>query len=60
MKSSYPCTVFKSSRLQEVYRKYQHPSGLDVYIFPKDMTSAYALFGTKYGSIHNCFRPTAW
>lgn len=51
-----PCTVFESPRLRESYRKYSHPSGLDIYIFPKDMTGIYALFGTKYGSIHNCFR----
>ena len=49
-------TVFKSERLREEYRKYSHPSGLDIYIFPKKMTSTYALFGTKYGSIHNRFK----
>ena len=32
-------TVFKSERLREEYRKYSHPSGLDIYIFPKKMTS---------------------
>lgn len=56
MKYSLPCIRFHSKKLQEEYRKYRHPSGLDIYIFPKKMTSTYAIFGTKYGSIHNCFR----
>ena len=49
-------TVFENKRLGESYRKYSHPSGLDIYIFPKKMTASYAIFGTKYGSIHNRFR----
>lgn len=56
MKHSLPCAQFQHDRLKEEYRKYQHPSGLDIYIFPKKMTSTYAIFGAKYGSIHNCFR----
>jgi len=56
MNNSLPCTLYQSPRLQEEYRKYQHPSGLNIYIFPKKMSSTYALFGTKYGSIHNSFR----
>ncbi len=50
------CNTFHSDLLREKYRKYSHPSGLDIYIFPKKMTATYALFGTKYGSIHNRFR----
>ena len=56
MTKKFPCTVYKNDRLHEQYRRYKHPSGLDIYIFPKEMTSTYALFGTKYGSIHNQFR----
>ena len=56
MRNTVPCTVFKSDILREEYHKYRHPSGLDIYVFPKEMTTAYALFGTKYGSIHNRFR----
>lgn len=56
MNNSIPCTAYRSERLREEYRKYEHPSGLDIYIFPKKMTTTYALFGTKYGSIHNRFR----
>ncbi len=52
---SYPSTLYQSKLLREEYRKYKHPSGLDIYIFPKKLTTTYALFGTKYGSIHNCF-----
>ncbi len=55
MANTLPYTQYRNERLREEYRKYTHPSGLDIYIFPKDMTSAYALFGTKYGSIHNSF-----
>lgn len=48
----------QSSLLGEEYRVWRHISGLDIYIFPKQMTSTYAIFGTKYGSIHNRFRTT--
>ena len=51
-----PPIRYRSDLLREEYRKYSHPSGLDIYIFSKKMTTTYALFGTKYGSIHNCFR----
>ena len=44
-------------KLHEHYYKCRHKSGLDIYVFPKKMTTAYALFGTKYGSVDNCFRP---
>ncbi len=49
-------TVFESTRLHEHYEKYTHPSGLDIYIFPKKMQTTYAIFGTRYGSLHNRFR----
>ena len=47
--------IFKSELLAEQYKKYEHPSGLDIYIFPKKLTTYYAIFGVKYGSIHNSF-----
>ena len=47
---------FENKRICESYKKYSHPSGLDIYIFPKKMTSTYAIFGTRYGSIHNRFK----
>ncbi len=47
---------FRSSLLGEEYRLYRHPCGLRIYIFPKKLSSVYAIFGTKYGSIHNRFQ----
>ncbi|MDD6175551.1 MAG: pitrilysin family protein [Firmicutes bacterium] len=35
----------------------EHESGLRVFVCPKKgYSSAYAIFGTAYGSVHNCFR----
>lgn len=46
-----------SARLGESYSQYQHPSGLTVCMYPmKNFSSAFAMFGTKYGSIDNMFR----
>lgn len=46
---------FESS-IGESYVKAVHPSGLKIYILEKSQyNSAYAIFGTKYGSIDNCF-----
>ena len=42
--------------INEQYRKYCHTSGLDVYIFPKKMSTTYALLGVKYGSLHSKFK----
>ncbi len=42
--------------LGESYTKICHESGLDVYVFPKKLTTTFAVFGTKYGSIDNKFR----
>ncbi len=49
-------TEFHSESLDEKYYRLQHKSGLDIYVFPKKMTTAYALFATKYGSIDNHFK----
>ena len=48
--------IRENKRLGEKYYYFKHKSGLAVYIFPKDLTTAYALFGTKYGSVDNFFR----
>lgn len=48
--------IFVSSAVKEKYYLYHHPSGLDIYLFPKKMTSVYAIFGTRYGSIDNTFK----
>lgn len=40
----------------ESYVRAEHSSGLTIYILEKPQyNSAYAIFGTKYGSIDNCF-----
>lgn len=47
---------FFESDIGESYVKATHPSGLKIYIVEKPQyTSAYAIFGTKYGSIDTCF-----
>ncbi|MBO5938792.1 MAG: insulinase family protein [Clostridia bacterium] len=56
MNNSTPQTLFRNDFLGEEYRVFKHRSGLSIYVFPKKMTATYAIFGTKYGSIHNSFR----
>ncbi len=48
--------IKRNDFLGESYTKIEHASGLDIYIFPKKLTTAFAVFGTKYGSIDNKFR----
>ncbi len=44
------------SDIGESYVKAEHSSGLKIYILEKPQyNSCYAIFGTKYGSIDNCF-----
>ncbi len=44
------------SEIGESYILAEHSSGLKIYILEKPQyNTAYALFGTKYGSIDNCF-----
>ncbi len=49
--------IEKSSKsLKEKYYKIMHESGLAIYVYPKEgYTSSYAIFGTNYGSVNNCF-----
>ena len=47
----------KSERAGDVYYEMRHPSGLKILVYPKPRNnSSYAIFGTRYGSIDNCFR----
>ncbi|MBE6729910.1 MAG: insulinase family protein [Ruminococcaceae bacterium] len=47
--------IFKN-RFDASYVKYQHPSGLQIFVAEKpDFSSNYAVFGTKYGSIDTFF-----
>ena len=45
--------TFKSERLHEQYTLMTHQSGLPIYVFPKKMTSTYALFATDFGAVDN-------
>lgn len=45
-----------SKRANESYFELKHPSGLRIFVYPKEgYSSAYAIFGTRYGSINNSF-----
>lgn len=46
----------ESETLREKYYHIRHKSGLDIYVIPKKMSTAYALFATRYGGRDNCFR----
>ncbi len=48
-------TECTSALLRERYIKTEHESGLEVYVFPKQLTTAYALLAAKYGSVDACF-----
>ncbi len=48
-------TEFSSELLREKYWHIEHDSGLSIYVFPKKLTTTYALFATKYGSMDNAF-----
>ena len=47
----------ESVRMGDFYYEMLHPTGLKIFVYPKKGFSAsYAIFGTKYGSIDNCFK----
>ncbi len=47
----------RNDLLGEKYYKIKHTSGLTIYVFPKEnYSTAYAVFGTKYGSIDTIFK----
>ena len=48
--------VFSCPHLKEKYFVYSHPSGLTIYLLPKELRATYAFFGTRYGSTDNCFK----
>ena len=45
-----------NEKIKELYYYYKDKSGLDVYVFPKKLSTTYAIFATKYGSIENTFK----
>ncbi len=49
--------MIKNSRIGEEYIRIEHDSGLVILLYPmKGFSTAYALFGTKYGSVDNSFK----
>ena len=49
-------TVFSNPRTGEAVTRIDHPSGLTIYVWPKEgYQSHYAVFGTHYGSIDATF-----
>lgn len=49
--------VVRSRVLGDQYYRYRHPSGLSILLYPMEgYASAYALFGTHYGSVDTVFK----
>ena len=49
--------ILTSARLGESYTRVKHDSGLTVHLYPmKGFSTAYAIMGTKYGSVDTTFR----
>lgn len=47
----------KNEALGEFYYTFKHPTGLQIYVMPKEnYSSAFAVFGTNYGSIDTGFK----
>lgn len=49
-------TTKRSDFLREEYSRFRHSSGLEVYVFPKKLTTSYAILATSYGSIDSRFK----
>ncbi|MBO5937768.1 MAG: insulinase family protein [Clostridia bacterium] len=49
--------LIKNDLLGEQYYEIDHKSGLKIFVMEKpDYSGAFAMFGTKYGSVDTCFR----
>lgn len=49
--------LIRNDLLKEEYYEINHDSGLKIFVMEKpDYSGAYALFGTKYGSVDTCFK----
>lgn len=49
--------TIKNDLLGEKYFEIDHSSGLKIFVMPKpDYSGAFAMFGTKYGSVDTCFK----
>ena len=49
---------FCSELLRERYFRVEHPSGLRIYLFPKDLSTTSALYATRFGAANSVFRAT--
>ena len=49
-------TVKENKVLGEKHYSFIHKSGLEVFVFPKNMTTSYAIFATRYGAVDNKFK----
>ena len=49
-------TEKENKMLNEKYYTFKHKTGLQVYVFPKKLTTSYALFATRYGAVDNKFK----
>ena len=56
-KNGDPVTVteHRSAHLKEHYLSFPHPSGLRIYLFPKNLSTTYALYATRFGSADSDF-----
>ena len=50
------CRVSENKVLNEKHYSFKHKSGLEIFVFPKEMTTSYAIFATRYGAIDNKFK----
>ena len=49
--------IIENKRINEKYIKIKHKSGCTLYLYPMEgFSTAYALFGTKYGSVDTTFK----
>lgn len=49
-------TVCENQLIGEKYYFMKHDTGLEIFVFPKKLTTSYALFATRYGAIDNKFK----
>lgn len=51
------CKTIRNELLNEEYYEIDHETGLKIFVMEKpEYSGAYALFGTKYGSVDTCFK----
>ncbi|MBQ7760562.1 MAG: insulinase family protein [Clostridia bacterium] len=48
--------VTENQLIGEKHYRFKHKTGLEVYVFPKELTTSYAIFATRYGSVDNKFK----